>query len=478
MKKQLYIALILMFAIAVSKAQNTVSWSMGMNIATSNTGNSHPRITTNRAGNPLVLWNYNGGAMFSRWSSGAFSTPVMLNMSVAGGDWMGPDIASHGDTVYVVFKRTPEASDTSHIFCIHSYNGGMTFSMPVRVDNINDSISRFPTVTTDDIGNPIIGFMKFDPAFGDARWVVISSGDFGNTFSGDVKASGWSDANSTVCDCCPGAIACSGNTIAMMYRDNNNDIRDTWAGISTDKGSSFTSGINIDEQNWNISSCPSTGPDGVIVGDTLYSTFMNAASGMSRVYFGKSSVSGTIDAVAIPLTGNIAGMTLQNYPRIATDGTALAVVWKQRVNGNDQCVLRFTNNIANGLPMPYDTVDLDNITNADVAISNGKVFVVWEDDGSGTIKYRQGDFNSVTALTENTPQNTIAVFPNPANGIVNITGEKIIDEVRIVNLLGQSVYYSKPYDKNVSLYIDKQGIYFVSIGSGKETISLKLSIIQ
>lgn len=86
-------------------------------------------------------------------------------MTVAGAGWMGPDIAAHGDTVYVVFKQSPEGSDSSHIFCARSFDGGQTFNTPVRVDNIADSLSRFPTVTTDDSGNPIIGFMKFNSSF-------------------------------------------------------------------------------------------------------------------------------------------------------------------------------------------------------------------------------------------------------------------------------------------------------------------------
>lgn len=478
MKKLLCFTFALMFVFTISKAQNTINWNMGMNLATANSGNGHPRIATDRNSNPLVLWNHNNSAMFSRWNGTAFTMPMMLNMGVAGAEWMGPDMASHGDTIYVVFKRMPEASDTSHIFCMHSYNGGTTFSAPIQVDYINDSISRFPTVTTDDIGNPIIGFMKFDPAFMDARWVVVTSNDFGNSFSADVKASGWSSMTSTVCDCCPGAIACSGNSVAMMYRDNKSDIRDTWTGISNDKGVSFLNGMDIDQQNWNINACPSTGPDGVIIGDTIYSTFMNATTGMSLVYMSKSSLSAMVGSTSTPLTGNIAGMTLQNYPRIASDGTALAIVWKQRVNSSDQCVVRFTNNIAMGLPAAYDTVDLDNITNADITISNGNIYVVWEDDNSGTIKYRSGTFTSTTAIEENSLQNTVAIFPNPSNRNINIQSAKAIDDIMITNLLGQIVYHSTPHDKNVALAIDEMGLYFVNIQVGNETISQKISIIQ
>jgi len=164
-------------------AQDQISWNPPMNIAASSSGNNYPRIVTDASGNPLVIWFHASRVMFSRWDGTAFDAPRILNpvsMTVAGASWMGPDIASHGDTVYVVFKEAPE--DVGHIWCIHSYDGGSTFSDPVQVDFIADSLSRFPTVTTDDYGNPVIGFMKFDSGFSRARWVVTRSNDFGNAY--------------------------------------------------------------------------------------------------------------------------------------------------------------------------------------------------------------------------------------------------------------------------------------------------------
>lgn len=379
-------------------AQSGITWGMmGMDIANSSHSNMHPRITLDAARNPLVIWGRMSeeAVLFSRWNGTAFTAPVALNMggmTVATASWMGPDIASKGDTVYVVWRQTPESMDTSkHIFIVRSFDGGISFSAPVRVDNIGDSVSRFPTVSVDATGNPVVAFMKFNMAFGASRWVVAKSTDYGNSFSIDTKASGW-DGSTDVCDCCPGALVLSGNTSAMLYRNNNNNIRDIWTGISTSSSTSFSSGFNVDNHNWNLNSCPSSGPDGVIIGDTLYSVFMNGANVNYRTYLSKSSLSGGAVNSVSNLTGAITGLTQQNYPRIATDGNAMAIVWKQTVSGVAQLPILFTNNIANGFAAMYDTVDLNNITNADVAISNGKIFVVWQDDNSGTVKYRTGTY--------------------------------------------------------------------------------------
>ncbi|MEI7801924.1 MAG: hypothetical protein WCI97_04720, partial [Bacteroidota bacterium] len=410
MKKTIYSFLVFIFLSTLVSAQSGITWGMGMNVNTSATGNLRPRITTDGAGNPVIIWGKmsDESCYISRWNGTAFTTPMKVNptsMTIAAMNWEGPEIASKGDTVYVVMKETPEGDLTSKSYITRSVDGGMSFSAPVMLDNFPDSLSRFPTVTVDVNGNPIVGYMKFNSTFGDARWVVTKSTNLGNTFSADVKASGYSAMGASVCDCCPGGLTCTDNTIAMMYRDNNSNIRDTWAGISTDGGSTFSSGMALDMQNWMLMNCPSSGPDGVIIGDTLYSTYMNGAGGTNKVYFSKASVTAMSNTAGTPITGAIAGLSQQNYPRIANSGNALAVVWKQIVNGETQLLIRFTDSIMNGLPVAYDTIDLDNITNADIAMVNGKVYVVWEDDGSGTVKYMSGTYeveipNSISVVAE------------------------------------------------------------------------------
>src|SRR5438045_99615 len=96
------------------QAQKSVTWNMGMNIASSASANEHPRIAVDRNGNPLITWHHMARSMFSRRNGSAFTTPVLLNpgyMTIAGASWMGPDIAAHGDTIYAVYKQTPEDAD-------------------------------------------------------------------------------------------------------------------------------------------------------------------------------------------------------------------------------------------------------------------------------------------------------------------------------------------------------------------------------
>jgi len=441
-------------------AQSGITWNATIDVnIMSMFGNQHPRIVLDRSGDPMVLWgnSSNNNAYFSKWNGSSFSVPLIVNTGVPvfAASWAGPDITSSGDTVYVVVKETPETTNPAYMFT--SFNGGTSFTGPAQVDgSISDSISRFPSVTTDNTGNPVVAFMKIDPSFNNARWVVTKSTDYGATFSTDILASNWSGGD--VCDCCPASITSSGNTVSVMYRDNNSNIRDMWTGISNNGGTSFSGGFALDSPNWMLLACPSSGPDGVIVGDTLHSVLMSGFTGDYLIYYSKSSISAMANSSVVPLTGLLPGLTLQNFPRIAMDGSAVGVVWKQSVSGESQLPLLFTNNIANGFPTQFDTVDLVDVTNADIAIKNGVIHIVWEDPGSGTVKYRSGTFNSVVGIENADVSSNMQVYPNPATNIIQLqigNGYTGNVELSINDLLGQKVSSS-----------------IVTINDGKTTVDI------
>ena len=430
-----------------SRAQSGISWQMTMNIAANTYNNEHPRIVMDGKGNPLVIWGNSSTkkVMFTRWNGTAFTTPIALNpsnMPLFSASWAGPDIASKGDTVYIVFKQSPE--DTNHIFILRSFNGGQSFATPVRVDFIGSYQSRFPTITTDLNGNPIVAFMKFDANFTKSRWVVSRSNDMGISFQPDVLAGDYSGGEA--CDCCPGGIVSSNNKVAMMYRDNFNNLRDVWTGVSSDNGVSFSGGIDIDQNKWNLLACPASGPDGVIIGDTLYSVYMNGGSGAEKVYRNKSSLANPFSSKGSLISGGTSYM--QNFPRTANYNKAVAQVWQQDKSGSAQLGLYFTRDITKGFPVNYDTVAMNSsstMINVDVAVYDGIIYVVWEEGSTGTVRYRKGTFNPVTTgiRNKNEDHGGINIYPNPANGdliSINLPGNIQGNiKIEISNLHGNSL---------------------------------------
>ncbi len=416
--KQISIILLIVSATCI-RSFSQVIWSAPVTVTTGSTfSNLHPRIALDRSGNPLVLWGKaNMAAYFSKWSGTSFTPPTALNpmstLPVFSLDWAGPDLASFGDTVYAVMKHTPETVNTNYTYIVHSYNGGSTFSSPVRIDNIDTSLSRFPFVTTDATGNPIVAFMKGNSMFTNVHYVTTRSSDYGLTFSPDVQASGTSGE---VCDCCPASLISSGSKLIVLYRNNLSNIRDTWAAISGDGGMTFPGNINIDNNAWMVSMCPSSGPDGFVTGDSIYAVFRTSAGGSARVYFSRASISGLTSA-ATPITGTISGLLSQDFPRIANAGAAATAVWKQNVTGTGVSIAySFTNDIAAGFTS-YSTLTSatgTGIKNADVIMSPGAIHIVWEDDNSTSVKYIKGTYTVPSSVVKIATRERITIYPNPA----------------------------------------------------------------
>ncbi|MFT5780077.1 MAG: hypothetical protein ACI837_003038, partial [Crocinitomicaceae bacterium] len=340
------------------------------------------------------------------------------------------------------------------------------------------------TVSVDDQGNPIVAFMRFNAGLGDAKWVVSRSNDLGVTFSADVLASGWSSGTSEVCDCCPSKIVSEGSTVVMPYRDNNSNIRDTWAGISNDGGASFVGGMDVDQQGWFIMSCPSSGPDGVIIGDNLYTTYMSSATGSSRVSYTISSTSGLTGSAAIPLDQTTpVSLTSQNYPRVDHDQDAMAFVWKQFSNGTQELAIQFTENITGGINPIQEIVDVDNVGAVDVMLNNGTIWVIWEDVVSGTVKYRSGTYTSSAGVEqiENSILNLTAQ-PNPSSDVWTITGSTQSERIQyeLVSLNGDIIEQNSVSLQNGKLNFELEnsqlnsGIYYLKISNERVKQTIKL----
>lgn len=71
---------------------------------------------------------------------------------------------------------------------------------------------------------------------------------------------------------------------------------------------------------------------------------------------------------------------------------------------------------------------------------------------------------------------SVNLFPNPATDLFSITSSEIIEEISVKNVLGQSCYYAKPNHKMVSLTVDNEGLYFVTVKAGGQTTTRKLIV--
>ncbi len=362
-------------------------------VADDNTyGKTRPRIVVDSNGTPVVMWGRktNDKVYVARLDGNSFTTPVSVvpgSEEAFVSDWAGPDIASNGNDVFVTYHSQPEAE--GFVYVVKSSDGGVSFGDTVKAESAAVEQSRFPVITVDPNGNPAVMFMKFEGNWIDPQYVVANSPDGGSTYLDDVNAS--EIAPGEVCDCCPAALLSEGQRQVAMFRNNDNNLRDLWVTISNDNGADFDTGDDMDPNNWIINSCPSTGPDGYINGDSLYTVWMSAGQGESRVYMSSVHLPTATRGTTWEVAPNSNSSANQNYPRIAGDGEVMGIVYQEAASGNFDCYITISTDGGLNFSEPLRIHDDPSGTqrNPDIVYADGLFHVVFEDVSAGSVIYRQ-----------------------------------------------------------------------------------------
>ncbi len=106
-------------------------------------------------------------------------------------------------------------------------------------------------------------------------------------------------------------------------------------------------------------------------------------------------------------------------------------------------------------------------------------FTLWSDNNSNFVSSGYPNSCNVTSILETINQETFNIYPNPTNGVVNISLENIKSrEVDIFNVLGEKIYSEEitPQSSNelqLTLH-NPPGIYFVKIDDGDKLWIAKL----
>jgi len=160
------------------------------------------------------------------------------------------------------------------VYCV-SKDEGSTWTIPISVDSDpKQGITRgfFDAVVlpNDEIAvaylKDVANSTKHEER--DLRMVVTKNGAFQPERVIDP----------VVCDCCPISMMIDGSgTLNIVYRDNNDDIRDMAKIVSTDNAETFSKSQILHHDEWKINGCPHTGAVASIAGKgALFAWFSGA----------------------------------------------------------------------------------------------------------------------------------------------------------------------------------------------------------
>lgn len=245
-----------------------------------------------------------------------------------------------------------------------SKDGGNTWSTPTSVDTDTTKLTRgfFDAVVlpNDEVAvaylKDVKGSTKFEER--DLRLVITKNGVFQPERLIDP----------VVCDCCNiSMVVNETGALHMVYRDNNNDIRDMAHIVSKDNGATFSAPKTLYADKWEIKGCPHSGATSASTKtDQFITWFSGTQNGQSGVRLTNASgkLLKVLDASA------------KNASITADDKTAVWV-WEQTAENGPSNI--FYSKVVNGKLLDSQKVASSDFgQNASTLVVNGKILVAYE----------------------------------------------------------------------------------------------------
>jgi hypothetical protein len=161
------------------------------------------------------------------------------------------------------------------------------------------------------------------------------------------------------------------------------------------------------------------------------------------------------------------GVGSQNMPRISGNADILAIVWQQVSGMNRYIMMSWSVTGPAGLAINIDTIatSTNNLINPDVAFANGIFHISYQDEASGTVLYKTATVTTLTNLDELYTDNSLDVYPNPADNEIHLKYNGEISELYITDMQGKIVTQFPVRNYNNSIDISKliTGTYIIHI---------------
>lgn len=269
---------------------------------------------------------------------------------------------SNNNTMQAPPQGRPKRS--SEIRFTVSKDGGNSWTSPSSIDTDTTKLTRgfFDAVllANDEIAvaylKDVKGSQKHEER--DLRLAITKNGVFQSEKLIDP----------VVCDCCNISMVVDENgDLHMVYRDNNNDIRDMSHIVSKDNGQSFSAPKTLFADNWEIKGCPHAGATTVSINNEQYATWFSGTE-KGQAGFRLANSSGQLLKVLDTKAKN-------TY--ISSNSKSGLWVWEQSSEANISSI--YYSKIENGkLSASLKVADSDYGQNASIFQFDGKIVVAYE----------------------------------------------------------------------------------------------------
>jgi hypothetical protein len=341
-------------------------------------------------------------------------------------------MAVWNDHVFVVFEKIGGG-----IFLSASDDGGQQFSAPIAAQvPLPGVYSGLSSVTADAVGNPVVCYIKSQND--SAIYEVRRSLDGGNTFQ-DASTANAFIPGGKVCECCTADLLASGDSIWLLFRNNNHNIRDIWISRTTNTSDLFTDTRDMDDTDWQINVCPISGPSMTRAGNSIVSCWTSGSTGKYRVYLRSLDAATMVIGAQYEMPIETGNLETQNQAQITAAGDTIGVVFQR--NGRE-LVFHYAIDGLPSLLTQSQTIAISGhkLQYPHLIFQHGVFHLVYVDQTSGKVLYQRGVLTTNT-LVEEAANPAFRFYPNPVINsdliVENTTGQ--LAALQLVHVLGQNV---------------------------------------
>ncbi|MEM2139824.1 PKD domain-containing protein [Nitrososphaera sp.] len=275
----------------------------------------------------------------------------------------GNQLAFSGGNVYAVW----EEADANHdVFFARSINSGASFSSPVNLSN-DANLSIKPQVAV--VGSNVYVIWLSDLGESGEVWFTRST-DNGTNFNTPVKLSG----SSVLAD--NPRIAAEGTYVYVAWDDPTGGNHDIFVIVGTGSGATFGTPVNVSND-----SDESTLPSIAAVGFNVYVAWRSYDGIDAFTFFRMSTDRGSSYGTTMNLdesNGTSEG------PEVAATGTNVHIVWLDNGPGNVDTFHAFSDDSGATFDLPTNlSSDSGDSSELTIFLSGDNAFVAWVDDSSG-----------------------------------------------------------------------------------------------
>ena len=323
-----------------------------------------PPLSLPRGGSVFIEWTDSGQILFRASNDGGRTFGTTQNIS--NGEGSDGDIASFGQSIYIVWNVDNVPGGDEEIFFRASNDGGQTFGQILNLSN-NPTESQIGRVAA--YGQNVYVVWE-DTASGNEEIFFRASTDGGQTF-GQVQNLSMDEVDSDNPD-----IYAYGQNVYVVWNafDPSTGDREVFFRASNDGGQTFGQ-----IQNLSSNAGTSDSPKITAYEQNVYVVWEDETLGNEPEIFFRASTDGGQTFGDIQNLSNNDGFSIN--PRIATFGQNVYVIWQDNTLGNSEIFFRSSTN--NGQTFgSEENLSTNNASSErpDIGVSGQNVYVVWTND--------------------------------------------------------------------------------------------------